>query len=516
MLLKLFTKLVLNLTYMSHSLTSRTPKPKYDVVLIGGGIMSATLATLLHEFDPNLEIAIFERLGRFAKESTAAWNNAGTGHSAFCELNYTPEKEDGTIDISKAESIAEQFEISKQFWSYLLQKGYIKDPKDFINSCPHMSLVFGDKDAEYLRKRHDAMKESVLFSGMEFSTDHEKLKEWIPLVMSKRNQSEVMAATKMDLGTDVNFGSLTRKMGRHLLEDSNVEVFLYHEVKDIDPRENGQWEMKVKDRIHSHKQEVVADFVFIGAGGYALPLLDSSDIKESAGYGGFPVSGEWLVTHNPELVEKHQAKVYTQATVDAPPMSVPHLDLRIIDGKKALLFGPFAGFSTKFLKEGSYLDLPESVNTKNIRSLFGAWWHNIPLTKYLIQQVAMTKAQRMQHLREFVKDANEADWELKIAGQRVQIIKKDEKEGGKLEFGTEVVVNKSGTIASLLGASPGASTAAYAMLNVLEKCFGEKLHGEWKDKLLEMIPSYGQKLADHPELTEKLRNYTKEKLELEY
>jgi malate dehydrogenase (quinone) len=222
------------------------------------------------------------------------------------------------------------------------------------------------------------------------------------------------------------------------------------------------------------------------------------------------------VTHNQELVAKHQAKVYTQATVDAPPMSVPHLDLRIIDGEKALLFGPFAGFSTKFLKEGSYLDLPESVNTKNLRSLFGAWWHNLPLTKYLIQQVAMTKAQRIQHLREFIKDANEEDWELKVAGQRVQIIKKDEKTGGKLEFGTEVVVNKSGTIASLLGASPGASTAVYAMLNVLEKCFPEKLHGEWKEKLLEMIPSYGQKLADNPELTEKVRNYSKEKLELEY
>jgi malate dehydrogenase (quinone) len=482
-------------------LISRTPKPKYDVVLIGGGIMSATLATLLHEFDPDLEIAIFERLGRFAKESTAAWNNAGTGHSAFCELNYTPEQPDGSVDISKAESIAEQFEISKQFWSYLVTKGYVRSPKDFINSCPHMSLVFGEKDAEYLKKRHDKMSGSVLFQGMEFTTDHDKLREWIPLVMQKRNQSEVMAATKMDLGTDVNFGTLTRKMGRHLVEDSNVEVFLYHEVKD---------------RINNHKQEVEADFVFIGAGGYALPLLESSDITESEGYGGFPVSGQWLVTHNQELVAKHQAKVYTQATVGAPPMSVPHLDLRIIDGEKALLFGPFAGFSTKFLKEGSYLDLPESVNTKNLRSLFGAWWHNIPLTKYLIQQVAMNKAQRIQHLREFVKDAKEEDWELKVAGQRVQVIKKDEKDGGKLEFGTEVVVNKKGTIASLLGASPGASTAVYAMLNVLEKCFPEKLHGEWKEKLLEMVPSYGQKLAGNPELTQKVRNYSKEKLELEY
>lgn len=501
---------------MPHSITNRTPKPKYDIVLIGGGIMSVTLATLLHEFDPNLDIAIFERLGRFAKESTAAWNNAGTGHSAFCELNYTPEKEDGSIDISKAEKIAEQFEISKQFWSYLVDKKYIQNPQEFINSCAHMSLVFGEKDAEYLKKRHEAMKNSPLFSEMEFSTDHGTLREWIPLVMSKRNQSEVLAATKMNIGTDVNFGTLTRKMGRHLVEDSHVEVFLYHEVKDIDPRENGKWEMKVKDRINNHKQEVVADFVFIGAGGYALPLLDSSDIKESAGYGGFPVSGEWLVTHNQELVAQHQAKVYTQATVDAPPMSVPHLDLRIIDGKKALLFGPFAGFSTKFLKEGSYLDLPESVNTKNLRSLFGAWWHNIPLTKYLIQQVAMTKAQRIQHLREFVKDAKEEDWELKVAGQRVQIIKKDDKLGGKLEFGTEVVVNDKGTIASLLGASPGASTAVFAMLNVLEKCFPEKLKGEWKDKLLEMIPSYGQKLSENPELAKRMRAHSKEKLELKH
>ncbi|MEN4760222.1 malate dehydrogenase (quinone) [Chryseobacterium sp. C39-AII1] len=501
---------------MPQTLISRTPKPKYDVVLIGGGIMSATLATLLHEFDPNLEIAIFERLGRFAKESTAAWNNAGTGHSAFCELNYTPEQPDGSIDISKAESIAEQFEISKQFWAYLVDKGYVDTPKDFINSCAHMSLVFGEKDAEYLKKRHDKLSESALFKGMEFSTDHDKLREWIPLVMSKRNKSEVLAATKMDMGTDVNFGSLTRKMGRHLMLGSNVEIFLYHEVKDINPRNDGKWEMKVKDRTKNHKQEVVADFVFIGAGGYALPLLDSSDIKESEGYGGFPVSGQWLVTHNQELVEKHQAKVYTQATVDAPPMSVPHLDLRIIDGKKALLFGPFAGFSTKFLKEGSYLDLPESVNTKNLRSLFGAWWHNLPLTKYLIQQVAMNKAQRIQHLREFIKDAKEEDWELKVAGQRVQIIKKDDQLGGKLEFGTEVVVNKAGTIASLLGASPGASTAVYAMLNVLEKCFPEKMEGEWKAKLLEMVPSYGLKLAQHPELTDKLRDYSKEKLELEY
>ncbi len=497
-------------------ITNKTPKPKYDVALIGGGIMSATLAVLLHELDPELDIVIFERLGDFARESSAAWNNAGTGHSAFCELNYTKIKEDGTIDISKAEKIAEQFEISKQFWAYLADKGVISNSKEFINSCPHISLVFGEEDTSFLKKRHQSMVQSHLFEGMEFSENHQKLQDWIPLIMKNRKETEVLSATKMDLGTDVNFGTLTKKMEDFLTQDSSVESFVYHEVKNIDPNDDGTWWLKVKDRLHQHYQEITAKFVFIGAGGYALPLLESSDIEESEGYGGFPVSGEWLVSKNPELIAQHHAKVYTQATVDAPPMSVPHLDLRIIDGEKALLFGPFAGFSTKFLKEGSILDLPESINFQNIRSLFGAWWHNLPLTSYLIQQVAMTKSQRMQHLREFVKDAKEEDWELKIAGQRVQIIKKDEEDGGKLEFGTEVVVNKSGTIASLLGASPGASTSVHAMLQVLEKCFPDKMKSDWKEKLQEIIPSYGQSLAENAELTSKVRNYTKEKLELNY
>lgn len=491
------------------------PKPKYDVVLIGGGIMSATLGTMLHEFDPNLKIALFERLKDVARESSSAWNNAGTGHSAFCELNYTTEKKDGSVDISKAEKIAEQFEISKQFWAYLISKGYIDSPREFINSCPHMSLVFGEKDIEFLKKRHETMIKSHLFEGMEFSENHDKLKEWVPLIMRSRNASEKLAATRATMGTDVDFGALTKKLVKHLEESSNVEVFRYHEIKDIDDN-NGKWRMKIKDRLNNHPVEVEADFVFIGAGGYALPLLDSSGIEESKGYGGFPVSGQWLVTKDPELIAMHHAKVYTQATVDAPPMSVPHLDLRIIDGEKALLFGPFAGFSTKFLKNGSYLDLPESVNFKNIRSLFGAWWHNLSLTRYLIRQVTMNKDQRIAHLRDFIKDANADKWELMVAGQRVQIIKKDDAEGGKLEFGTEVVTNKKGTIASLLGASPGASTAAFAMINILEKCFGDKLQKEWRDKLLEMVPTYGRKLKDSAELTDRVRNYTKEKLELEY
>lgn len=492
------------------------PKPKYDLVLIGGGIMSATLGTIVHQLEPNLKVALFERLDDVAKESSEAWNNAGTGHSAFCELNYTTEDNAGNINISKAEKIAEQFELSKQFWSYLINHNIIDNPSEFINSCPHMSFVFGEKDAKFLEKRHSAMIQSHLFEGMKFSKNHDQLKEWVPLIMRKRAATEVLAATKMDLGTDVNFGSLTKKLIHHLQKDSSVDVFTYHEVKDIDPKEDGGWRLKVKDRKDLHSVEVDARFVFIGAGGYALPLLDSSDIEESAGYGGFPVSGQWLVSKNPELIAQHKVKAYTQATVDAPPMSVPHLDLRIIDGEEALLFGPFAGFSTKFLKEGSYLDLPESVNFKNIKSLFGAWWHNLPLTRYLIQQVAMTKSQRMAHLRDFIKDADEKDWELKVAGQRVQIIKKDDHDGGKLEFGTEVVVNNSGTIASLLGASPGASTSVFAMLDVLEKCFPENMQGKWKNKVVEMIPSYGQSLAKNPELTKAIREVSKKTLGLHY
>lgn len=493
-----------------------TPKPKYDVALIGGGIMSATLATIIHELQPELKVVILERLDDVAKESSDAWNNAGTGHSAFCELNYTTEKEDGSIDISKALKIVQQFELSKQFWSYLIEKGRIDTPKDFINSCPHMSFVMGEKDVDFLRRRQQTMTKSHLFEGMQFSDDHEKLKEWIPLIMSKRSPNHHLAATKMDLGTDVNFGALTKKLIHHLQEDSSVEVFCYHEVKELSRRENGDWRLEVKDRKNLHTQDIDARFVFIGAGGHALTLLESSGIEEANGYGGFPVSGQWLVTKNPELVQQHKAKVYTQATVDAPPMSVPHLDLRIIDGEEALLFGPFAGFSTKFLKEGSYLDLPESINFKNIRSLFGAWWHNLPLTRYLVQQVAMNKSQRLAHLRDFIKDAKEEDWELKIAGQRVQIIKKDDKDGGKLEFGTEVVVNKDSSIASLLGASPGASTAVYAMLEVLEKAFPDRVKGDWNKKLTEMIPSYGKNLAEDKDLTEQIRNYTKKTLELHY
>lgn len=481
----------------------------YDFVLIGGGIMSATLAMLLHELQPNAKIIVFEKLNKVAEESSSAWNNAGTGHSAFCELNYTPEDKNKNINVSKAKKIAEQFEISKQFWAYLVDKNYISNPKDFINSCPHMSLVFGEKDADFLRRRHEKMIQSHLFAEMEYTEDFNQLKKWIPLIMENRNSSEKIAATRSDLGTDVNFGALTQKIFNFLEDRNAITIRKNCKVNRVKKRQK-QWDIY----LQGEKNPVRTNFVFIGAGGQSLTLLNSSNIKEAKGYGGFPVSGSWLVSKNPELIKKHQAKVYGLAQVDAPPMSVPHLDLRIIDGEKALLFGPFAGCSTKFLKKGSYWDFFESINLKNIPSLVGAGLNNIPLTKYLIEQVAMTKSNRIQHLKAFIKNAKSEDWEFLVAGQRVQIIKKCEKHGGKLEFGTEILFNEEKNLATLLGASPGASTCVSAMLEVLEKCFGDRVENQWKEKLQEMIPSYGKKLAENPELTKKIRAFSQEKLEL--
>ncbi len=489
----------------------------YDVVLIGAGIMSATLAVFLKELQPDLEIAIFERLDRVAAESSDAWNNAGTGHSALCELNYTPQRQDGSIDISKALKIIESFEVSKQFWSYLVGHGYFSSPKSFINSIPHMSFVWGEEDVDYLRKRHEALQTSHLFKGMEFSDQPEILASWMPLVMQHRTESEKIAATRIELGTDVNFGELTRSLFNHLKEGHEIEVFLNHEVKSLEQDEMRHWFVKVEDETNDINKTVRAKFVFIGAGGGALRLLEKSDIQEGEGYGGFPVSGQWLVCKNEALIAQHHAKVYGKAKVGAPPMSVPHLDTRIIDGKKELLFGPFAGFSTKFLKQGSFFDLALSLTANNILPMLSAGIHNLPLTKYLIEQVMLSFEDKIEALREFIPNASESDWELAVAGQRVQVIKKDEEEGGVLEFGTEVIASADGTLAALLGASPGASTSVSIMLELLHKCFKDQMDSDaWSTKLHEMIPSYGKHLADNPELTLRIRKWTHEVLQLNH
>lgn len=491
-------------------------KTDADVILIGAGIMSATLGVLLKQLEPNLSIEIYERLDIAAAESSDAWNNAGTGHSAFCELNYTPEKKDGTVEIKKAVQIAEHFEVSKQFWSYLVSKGLVSDPCNFIRNIPHMSFVWGKKNVEYLKKRYDALTQCDLFSDMQYTEDTELVRNWAPLIMDGRKKSEKVAATKMDLGTDVNFGTLTRDMFNNLKEQSNVNLHFNHEIRDLKKNKDGNWIVKVKDLETGDKRKRVAKFVFIGAGGGSLPLLEKSDIPEGKGFGGFPVSGQWLKCTNEEIIKKHHAKVYGKAAVGAPPMSVPHLDTRMINGKQALLFGPYAGFSTKFLKNGSFLDLPKSIKFNNIRPMLSAGLHNLDLTKYLIEQVRQSPEDRLEALKEYLPTAELKDWELEYAGQRVQVIKKDEKQGGILEFGTEVVSAADGSIAALLGASPGASTAVSIMLDLLNRCFAEDLAtDEWQAKIREMIPTYGKALAQDPELCKETRTRTSKVLKIE-
>lgn len=487
-----------------------------DVVLVGAGIMSATLAMLIKELKPAVSIHIFERLDKAAAESSDAWNNAGTGHSAFCELNYTPEKNDGTIDISKAIKIAESFEVSKQFWSYLIERKHLQLPDTFITRIPHVSFVAGETEVEFLRKRYTALQSNPLFHDMEYTEDVEVMAQWMPLIMEGRETGLPMAATRMQIGTDVNFGALTRCMFDDLQRRGNVTLHFNHHVRKLRKLKNGRWSIKVKERTTGQRKKIKAKFVFIGAGGGSLRLLAKSRIPEARGYGGFPVSGQWLRCTNEAVIEKHFAKVYGKAEVGSPPMSVPHLDTRIINGKKALLFGPYAGFSTKFLKEGSYFDLFKSIQTDNIIPMVAAGLDNIPLTRYLIDQVRQSPQDRLEALRKFVPNASMKDWELEIAGQRVQVIKKHEEQIGILEFGTEVISSADGTIAGLLGASPGASTAVTIMIGLLQDCFPEIMNSDdCLNKLREIIPSFGKNLATDPGLVHKVRSMTHEILGLQ-
>jgi malate dehydrogenase (quinone) len=469
-----------------------------DVLLVGAGIMSATLGSILTELDPNLDIKVFEKLAAAGEESSHELNNAGTGHAALCELNYTSEK-DGKVNISKAINVNEQFQVSMQYWAHLVESNQLSNPKDFIMPLPHLSMVQGEDNVAFLKRRYEAMKDNPLFNTMEFSDDHATLKEWFPLIMQDRNPNDKIAATKVNEGTDVNFGALTRKIMKNL-ESKGVEVNYKHSVSAIKRLADGTWEVKVHDIDSVKMKYIKTKFLFLGAGGGALELLQKTKIPESKAIGGFPISGLFLVCNKPEIVEKHNAKVYSKAAVGAPPMSVPHLDTRYIEGQKSLLFGPFAGFSPKFLKTGSNMDLIASVKPHNILTLLACGAKEMGLTKYLIQQLLLSKEARIDELREFIPNAKLDDWDLIVAGQRVQVIKDTEAGGkGTLQFGTEVITSQDGSVAALLGASPGASTAVHVMLQVIAKCYPEKM-GEWAPKLKEMIPSYGEKLLDNPEL----------------
>lgn len=467
-----------------------------DIILIGAGIMSATLGSLLKEVMPEWDITVFERRAAAGEESSNEWNNAGTGHASLCELNYTVEQPDGSVDISKAIKVNEEYHISKQFWSYLVNSDRIHNPRDFIVPVPHMSFVQGASDVAFLQKRFEALSRNPLFQGMEFSDDPEKLTEWIPLMMKDRILNQPIAATRIESGTDVNFGALTRILFDHL-QNKGVDIQFNHHVDDIARNRDGLWELKVRHADSGAVKRHCAQFVFIGGGGGSLHLLQKSNIPEGRGIGGFPVSGLFMVCQKPEIVAQHHAKVYGKAAVGAPPMSVPHLDTRMINNTKTLFFGPFAGFSPKFLKFGSIFDLFTSVKAHNLAAMMAAGVKNIPLTAYLIKQVMLSKEQRMEALREFVPHADMENWKLLEAGQRVQIIKNTAAGKGTLQFGTEVISAADGSLAALLGASPGASTAVSVMLEVINKCFSQYIKA-WEPKIIEMIPSYG--VSKTPEL----------------
>ena len=491
-----------------------TKSPPKNIVLIGAGIMSATLGVLLQQLIPEAKITLFERLAKPAEESSDAWNNAGTGHSAFCELNYTPEKEDGTIEIKKAISIAEQFEVSKQFWSTLVEKQILVEPSTFINKVPHYSFVQTKEDVAFLCKRFELLKNQPLFEGMTYTEDLAIMQDWFPLMMEGRSASESLAATQMTLGTDVNFGELTKQMINYL-SGTNAQVWYEHEVTDIERNEDGPWKIEIRDLKEDIEKTCLADFVFVGAGGGALKLLNKSSIDEIDGYGGFPVGGKWLKCVNPQIADRHFAKVYGKAAIGAPPMSVPHLDSRIINGKREMLFGPYAGFSTKFLKHGSYWDLAASLDINNMIPMIQVGIHNIPLTKYLVEQVRMSFDEKLEELKKFYPMANSYDWELIEAGQRVQVIKKNEDGEGVLEFGTELIHSKDGTIAGLLGASPGASTAVSIMLKMVELCFPEQFVAHnWTSQLIKIIPGYKQELSKNAQILKSIRDHTSSTLDL--
>ncbi|MGY3302950.1 malate dehydrogenase (quinone) [Pseudomonas sp. PvR086] len=488
---------------------------KVDVLLIGGGIMSATLGVWLNELEPDLSMEMVERLDGVALESSNGWNNAGTGHSALAELNYTPEDENGKVQITKAVEINEAFQISRQFWAWQVQQGVLKNPRSFINSTPHMSFVWGDDNIKFLKKRYEALQASPLFAGMQYSEDPAVIKKWVPLMMEGRDPNQKVAATWSPLGNDMNFGEITRQFVAHLQTTPKFDLKLSSEVQDITKNADGSWRVSYKNLKDGTKTETDAKFVFIGAGGGALHLLQKSGIPEAQEYAGFPVGGSFLVTDNPAIAEQHLAKAYGKASVGAPPMSVPHLDTRVLDGKRVILFGPFATFSTKFLKEGSYLDLLSTTTTHNVWPMTRVGIKEYPLVEYLAGQLMLSDEDRMNALKEYFPNAKAEDWRLWQAGQRVQIIKRDEAAGGVLKLGTEIVASQDGTIAGLLGASPGASTAAPIMLTVLQKVFKDKVATPaWQEKLHQIVPSYGTQLNNSPEKVAQEWAYTAKVLEL--
>ena len=474
-----------------------------DVILIGSGIMSATLGAVLKSLRPELTIQLYEVTDGLAQESSNGWNNAGTGHAGICEVSYTPNRRpDGEVDVAKAISIFEEFEHSKYFWGYAVREGMIEDPKTIINPVPHISFVYGQEQVDFLRSRYQGMSQHHFFRDMEYTEDRKIIAQWAPLLVAGREDVPI-AATKMERGTDVNFGAIARQLVQWLGRQPGCGYACQHRVSSLTRTTNG-WDVGIRNLANGRTITNSAKFVFIGAGGGSLPLLQKADIPEGKGFGGFPIGGQWLICRKPEIVEQHGAKVYGLSPGAAPTMAVPHLDTRIIDGNEALLFGPYAAWTTKFLHQGgSLLDLPGSIRWDNFSSLIKVGLHNIPLVGYLIQQGLQSMSTRMKELRNFYPDAKTEDWELIDAGIRVQAIKKQDGDAGIVHFGTEVLSDKDKTISVLLGASPGASVSANIILEIVRDCFGDWLDKEdGHQRMKKMIPSFDETLMA-PEMADR-------------
>lgn len=469
-----------------------------DVILIGSGIMSATLGAVLKELDPSLKIQLYELTEALALEASNGWHNAGTGHAGLCEPSYTPDYgPDGEVVVDKAIEICHQFQHSLQFWGHAVRSGMIDAPHEFVQSVPHLSFVYGQEQVDFLRSRHRQMSRHHFFKAMEYTEDREKIREWAPLILEGRAEDEPVAMTRMLHGTDVNFGTLSAKLIEWLGNQDGCGFASSHRVTDL-KKVDGRWQLKIKDLKANRVFSNSAQFVFIGAGGGTLPLLQKANIPEAKGIGGFPIGGQWLISEKPELIEQHHAKVYGMSPGAAPTMAVPHLDTRIIDGKKALLFGPYAAWTTKFLhKKGSLLDLPKSISLDNIASLIKVGLHNIPLVTYLIQQGTQSMKTRMGELQNFFPAADVKDWHLIDAGIRVQAIKKEDGDAGIVHFGTEVITDAARSLSALLGASPGASVSTNIILEIVQKCFAETLATpEGHARMQRIIPSYDEDLCE--------------------
>ena len=483
-----------------------------DVVLVGAGIMSATLGALLRRLEPDWSITLVERLDAVGAESSSPWNNAGTGHSALCELNYTPQNPDGSIDITKAVRINEQFQVTRQFWAYAVENGILTD-RGFVNPIPHVSFVRGAQRVDYLRRRQRALAGNPLFARTELIDDADEFARRLPFMAARRDFSEPVALNWAADGTDVDFGALARQLVGFCVRGGTTALF-GHEVRDLTRQSDGSWALLVRNRRTGEKHRLNAKFVFVGAGGDALPLLQRSGIKEVRGFAGFPIGGRFLRADKPALTAAHRAKVYGAPAPGAPPLGALHLDLRFVNGKSWLVFGPYAGWSPKFLKHGHFTDLPRSIKPDNVLSMLGVGATQMTLVNYLIGQLRLSEPDRVRALREFAPSAMDSDWEPTVAGQRVQVIRRDKRKGGVLDFNTTVLSTGDGSIAGLLGGSPGASTAVPAMLDVLQRCFADR-YDSWLPALKEMVPSLGVELSREPTLFDEVWSWGTKALRLE-